>query len=251
MTVGKEMPATPAWPPKSLPRLFVRQPLTEGSIVELDAKPANYLGNVLRLGVGAELLVFDDLSGEWLARVAQIGKKRMSLTVERKTREPEIIPDVWLAFAPVKRAETDWLVEKATELGAARLMPVMTQRTVAERVRLDRLESIAIEAAEQCGRTRVPQIVEPLPLKRFVEDLDPSRHFYFADENGGDALASAFREGPAAILVGPEGGFTDEERAFVRGSGASAISLGPRILRAETAALAALAGYMAIAGDWR
>jgi len=245
------MPATPAWPPKSLPRLYVRQALREGALVTLDAMQANYLGNVLRLGAGAELLLFDGETGEWLARIAEAAKKRMSLSIGRKTREPEIIPDLWLAFAPVKRARTDWLVEKATELGAARLVPVMTQRTVAERVRLDRLESIAIEAAEQCGRTRVPQILAPMPLRRLVEELDPARHFYFADENGGEPLTSAYEEGPAVILVGPEGGFTEEERAFVRASGATAISLGPRILRAETAALAAIAGYMAIAGDWR
>ena len=245
------MPATPAWPPKSLPRLFVRQPLSDGATIALDPNQANYLGNVLRLGLGAELLVFDGLSGEWLARVADAGKKRMTLSVERQMRESESIPDVWLAFAPVKRAQTDWLVEKATELGVARLIPVMTQRTVAERVRLDRLESIAIEAAEQCGRTRVPQIVEPLPLKRLIEELDPGRHLYFADEGGGEPVASSFAEGPAVILVGPEGGFTEEERQFVRGSRASAISLGPRILRAETAALASLSAYMAIAGDWR
>ena len=245
------MPATPAWPPKSLPRLYVRQALREGALVTLDAMQANYLGNVLRLGAGAELLLFDGETGEWLARIAEAAKKRMSLSIGRKTREPEIIPDLWLAFAPVKRAQTDWLVEKATELGAARLVPVMTQRTIAERVRLDRLESIAIEAAEQCGRTRVPQILAPMPLRRLVEELDPARHFYFADENGGEPLTSAYEEGPAVILVGPEGGFTEEERAFVRASGATAISLGPRILRAETAALAAIAGYMAIAGDWR
>jgi 16S rRNA (uracil1498-N3)-methyltransferase len=127
----------------------------------------------------------------------------------------------------------------------------MTQRTIAERVRIDRLESIAIEAAEQCGRTRIPEIVEPTPLRRFVDELDPGRHFYFADESGGDPLARTFREGAAVILVGPEGGFTDEERALVRAKGAYAISLGPRILRAETAALAALAAYMTVAGDWR
>jgi 16S rRNA (uracil1498-N3)-methyltransferase len=245
------MPATPAWPPKSLPRLFVRQPLREGVGVELDANQANYLGNVLRLGVGAELLVFDGFSGEWLARITAAAKKRMTLSVDRKTREPESIPDVWLAFAPVKRSQTDWLVEKATELGVERLVPVMTQRTVAERVRLDRLESIAVEAAEQCGRTRVPEILEPTTLRRFVEELDPARHFYFADEGGGDPVTQSFIEGPAVILIGPEGGFTEEERAFVRGAGASAISLGPRILRAETAALAALATFMAVAGDWR
>ena len=156
------MPATPAWPPKSLPRLFVRQPLGEGATVELDAGQANYLGNVLRMSAGGELLVFDGNSGEWLARIAEAGKKRMTLSVERRTREAETIPDVWLAFAPVKRAQTDWLVEKATELGAARLIPVITRRTVVERVKLERLESIAIEAAEQCGRTRLPEIAEPL-----------------------------------------------------------------------------------------
>ena len=179
------MPATPAWPPKSLPRLFVRTPLGEGSRVELDAQQANYLGNVLRLKEGAELLVFDGSSGEWLARIAETGRKRMTLSVERKTREPETIPDVWLAFAPVKRQATDWLVEKATELGAAQLIPVITQRTIAERVKLERLEAIAIEAAEQCGRTTLPEIGDPRPLAQFLDSGDPSRTLYFADEGGG------------------------------------------------------------------
>ena len=128
------MPATPAWPPKSLPRLFVRSPLSEGAQVGLDVSQANYLGNVLRLGESAQVLLFDNRSGEWLAHIAQAGRKRMTLSVERLTREPERVPDVWLAFAPIKRAQTDWLVEKATELGVARLVPVITQRTVVERV---------------------------------------------------------------------------------------------------------------------
>ncbi|MBA3577408.1 MAG: 16S rRNA (uracil(1498)-N(3))-methyltransferase [Sphingomonas sp.] len=246
------MPATPAWPPKSLPRLFVRHPLGEGVRVELDPAQANYLGNVMRLGRGAELLLFDGSSGEWLARIAEAGKKRMVLSVERRTREAESVPDVWLAFAPVKRSQTDWIVEKATELGAARLVPVITSRTIVDRVKLERLESIAIEAAEQCGRTRLPQIAEPVPLAKLGAALDQGRTLYFADEAGGRAAASAFAPGPAAILTGPEGGFTAEERSAIRAiAGAIPISLGPRILRAETAAVASLAIYMALAGDWR
>ena len=246
------MPATPAWPPKSLPRLFVRALLSEAAAVELDAAQANYLGNVMRLGVGSELLIFDGGSGEWLARIAEAGKKRMTLAVERRTRDAEAIPDVWLAFAPVKRAQIDWLVEKATELGAARLIPVITQRTVAERVKLERLESIAIEAAEQCGRTVLPNIEEPQPLSYLLRYRDASRTLYFADEAGGEWAPDAFTAGPCLILTGPEGGFADEERAAVRAAPNSvAVSLGPRILRAETAALTALAVYMAVAGDWR
>jgi len=246
------MPATPAWPPKSLPRLFVRTPLSAGASVVLDAAQANYLGNVMRLGIGAELLLFDGQSGEWLARVSDAGRKSMSLTVERRTREAESVPDIWLAFAPVKRAQTDWLVEKATELGAARLLPVITQRTIAERVKLERLEAITIEAAEQCGRTRLPEIATPLGLKPLLELRDERRRVYFADESGGEVAAQAFEPGPALILIGPEGGFTDEERTLIRAApNAVPISLGPRILRAETAALAALAAYMAVAGDWQ
>jgi 16S rRNA (uracil1498-N3)-methyltransferase len=246
------MPATTAWPPRALPRLFVRTPLGEGAEVELDAAQANYLGNVLRLGEGAQLLLFDGSSGEWLARVAAASRKRMSLKVEQKTREAEAIPDLWLAFAPVKRAQTDWLVEKATELGVARLIPVITQRTIVERVKLDRLESIAIEAAEQCGRTRLPEIHQPVSLTQFLECLDKQRTLYFADEQGGERAAGALKPGPAAILTGPEGGFTDDERDAIRSArNVTAISLGPRILRAETAALASVTIYMALGGDWR
>ena len=245
------MPATPAWPPRSLPRLYVRDSLAEGAAVALDPGQANYLGNVMRKAVGDDVLLFDGVSGEWLARIVEVGKKRMILTVERQTRAAETLPALVLAFAPVKRAQTDWLVEKATELGVAALQPVMTRRTVADRVKLERLRSIAIEAAEQCGRTILPTIAEPISLDQFLKACG-ERSLYFADENGGDPAATAFQPGPAAILVGPEGGWTDEERAAVRAAkGAVAISLGPRILRAETAALAAVTAYMALAGDWR
>jgi 16S rRNA (uracil1498-N3)-methyltransferase len=244
------MPATPAWPPKSLPRLFVKTALGEGARVELDAGQANYLGNALRMREDAQLLVFDGASGEWLARIADAGRKHMVLTVERRTREAEAIPDVWLAFAPVKRARIDWLVEKATELGVARLIPVTTRRTVVDRLNLDRLNAHIIEAAEQCGRTVLPTLTEPVSLDAFLQSS--SRILYFADEAGGEPAAAAFTPGPATILIGPEGGFTPEERAAIRAApNANAISLGPRILRAETAALAAVASWMALAGDWR
>ena len=244
------MPATPAWPPKSLPRLFVTTALRDGVRIELDAGQANYLGNVLRMKVGGELLVFDGASGEWLARIAEAGRKRMTLIVERRTREPETIPDVWLAFAPVKRARIDWLVEKATELGVARLIPVTTQRTIVERLNFERLRVHIIEAGEQCGRTMLPELAEPVTLARFLQQN--TRTVYFADEGGGEPAMSAFKSGAATILVGPEGGFSEGERAAVRAAPmVIPISLGPRILRAETAALAAVAAYMTVAGDWR
>lgn len=246
------MPATPAWPPKSLPRLFVHTALGESATVELDEAQTNYLGNVLRMRAGAELMLFDGVSGEWLARIAEAGKRRMTLCVERRTREPETIPDVWLAFAPVKRAQTDWLVEKATELGVARLLPVMTHRTIAGRVKLDRLQAIAIEAAEQCGRTRLPDIDEPIALKHLLRHRDPARTLYLADEAGGEWAPDAFTPGPCIILTGPEGGFTDDERTAIRAAPNSLpVSLGPRILRAETAPLVALSVFMAVAGDWK
>lgn len=245
------MPATPAWPPKSMPRLFVRTALGQGAVVELDASQANYVGNVMRLNQDDHVLLFDGASGEWIARITQTGRKRMTLAVEDRTREQEVVPDLWLAFAPVKRAQTDWLVEKATELGVARLIPVTTQRTIAERVKLERLQAIAIEAAEQCNRTSVPEISQLQPLRAFLKEHS-GRTLYFADEGGGEPAAGAFKPGPATIITGPEGGFTDEERAAASAQpDAIAISLGPRILRAETAALAAVTTYMALAGDWR
>ena len=244
------MPATPAWPPRSLPRLFVEAPLGPGARVELDAAQSNYLGNVLRMKDGARLLLFDGSSGEWLAEVAEAGKKRMTLSVVEPTRAQEHVPDLWLAFAPVKKGRVDWLVEKAVELGVARLLPVITQRTIVDKLNLERLRAHVIEAAEQCGRTALPALEEPKKLKDVLTALPKDRILYFADEEGGAPLTDAVRPGPAAILIGPEGGFTDEERATIRAHPAAcAITLGPRILRADTAALAAISQWLAIAGD--
>ena len=246
------MPATPAWPPRSLPRLFVETALAEGATVALDAAQANYLGNVLRLGEGGEVLLFDGVTGEWLADVVEAGKKRMTLAVREATRPQEAVPDLALAFAPIKKGRVDWLVEKAVELGVARLEPVITQRTIVDKLNLDRMRAHIVEAAEQCGRTALATIDAPAKLDAWLKARDPARTLYFADETGGEPAISVFQPGPATILIGPEGGFTADEGAAIRaGANARAISLGPRILRAETAALAAVAAWMAAAGDWR
>ena len=247
------MPATPAWPASSLPRLFVDEPLREGAVLDLDGAPANYLANVLRLQPGAQVKLFDDRTGEWLAQITQAGKRRVTLAVTRHLREREPAPDVWLVFAPIKKGPIDWLVEKATELGAGRLVPVVTQRTVVDRLNLQRLRANIVEAAEQCERTALPALAEPVKLAALLRDWPADRTLFFADENGGEpfAPAAAAHSGPAAILVGPEGGFTPDEAAAIRAlPQARAVSLGPRILRAETAAAAALSVWMSAAGDW-
>ena len=246
------MIATPAWPPKSTPRLYVPDPLAAGPLT-LDGPPAHYLAQVMRAQPGDPVKLFDDATGEWLATVAETGKRRVVLTVSERLRAREAVPDLWLVFAPLKKAPTNWLVEKACELGAARLVPAMTRRTVADRVNTDRMRTIAIEAAEQCGRTALPQVAEPMKFAALLRDWPADRHLFFADEEGGDpaAAAMAARPGPAAIVIGPEGGFDADERAAVRAlPQAVGVSLGPRILRAETAAAAALSLWMAAAGDW-
>ncbi|TFI56852.1 16S rRNA (uracil(1498)-N(3))-methyltransferase [Sphingomonas parva] len=246
------MAATPAWPPASLPRLFVEAPLAEGAALTLDGAPANYLGNVLRLAAGAQVKLFDDVTGEWLAEVVGAGRKRVTLTVVQHLRPREPVPDIWLLFAPVKRGPIDWIVEKATELGVDRLLPVVTQRTVVDRLNLDRLRANAIEAAEQCERTALPRLDPPEKLAAVLKSWPEDRVLLFADETGGVPFVEATQgAGKAAILIGPEGGFTQDERAAVRAlSAARGVSLGPRILRAETAAVAAVSVWMATAGDW-
>jgi 16S rRNA (uracil1498-N3)-methyltransferase len=232
--------------------LFVETPLNTAVRVELNAAQTNYLGNVMRLKEGDRLLLFDGASGEWLADVAEVGKRRMVLAVTEPTRPQESVPDLWLAFAPIKKARVDWLVEKAVEMGVARLLPVVTQRTIVDKLNLDRMSAHIIEAAEQCGRTALATIDEPIKLAELLRTRDPARTLYFADETGGEPARSAFVPGPALILIGPEGGFTPDEGATIRAAANSMpVSLGPRILRAETAALAAVAAWMAAVGDWQ
>ncbi|PWG01902.1 16S rRNA (uracil(1498)-N(3))-methyltransferase [Sphingosinicella humi] len=245
------MPATPAWPPSSLPRLYVEAALSENAALTLDGAPANYLANVLRLGPGGQVKLFDDRTGEWLAEISEAGRKRIALRVVSHLRERETVPDLWLLFAPIKRGRIDWIAEKATELGVARLVPVLTQRTIVDRVNTERLRAHMVEAAEQCERTALPELAEPQKLDALLAAWPAERTLFFADEQGGAPLAAAARPGPAAILIGPEGGFTDAEGARIRElAQVEPVSLGPRILRADTAALAAVSLWMAKAGDW-
>jgi 16S rRNA (uracil1498-N3)-methyltransferase len=253
-------------------RLHLGADLREGARVALDPDQARYLVQVLRLKVGDAARVFNERDGEWDASLAEAGKKSTVLAVGARRRVPEPPKtDLHLLFAPVKRARTDAIVEKATELGVTAIRPVMTSRTNAERVRLDRLASIAREAAEQCERLDLPDVRAPERLDRVLDgwaESDPGRRLLFLDEAaGGDgspwrensAGASPARDalvaaggGPWAVLIGPEGGFAPEERALLRSQAfVTPASLGPRILRADTAAIAALSLWQAVVGDWR
>jgi 16S rRNA (uracil1498-N3)-methyltransferase len=246
-------PRTPAWPPKSAPRLFVPDRLAQGIAVTLHANQAHYLSRVMRAGEGDAVILCDDMTGEWLARVASAGKRDVVLTVERQLREREAVPDFTLCAALLKKDRFDLVLEKATELGAARIQPVLTRRCVADRLNMERARSLVTEAAEQCARTALPELAEPVKLDALLKGWPADRTLFFADENGGEPAAAAFAAspGPAALLIGPEGGFDDAERAAIRAlPHARPISLGPRVLRGETAAIAALAVWMCIAGDW-
>ncbi|OBV11545.1 16S rRNA (uracil(1498)-N(3))-methyltransferase [Erythrobacter dokdonensis] len=248
------MPATPAWPPKSAPRLFVAEALGEGRSVALDGPQAHYLGKVMRVREGDVVILCDDVTGEWAARVTQAGKRDVVLEVAERLRPREAVPDLWLCPALLKKDRFDLVLEKATELGAARIQPMLTRRCVADKLNAERARAITIEAAEQCARTALPALAEPVKLDALLAGWPEDRILFFADENGGEPAAAAFTAGmgsPAAILTGPEGGFDDAERAAIRAHPlARPVSLGPRILRGETAAIAALAVWMAGAGDW-
>lgn len=247
------MPATPAWPPKSAPRLFVAHALAGGARVMIEGGQAHYLARVMRAAPGDAVILCDNLTGEWAARVSDVGKRDVVLEVAELLRKREAVPDLWLCPALLKKDRFDIVLEKATELGAARIQPVITRRCVADKLNLERARSVTIEAAEQCARTALPELDGPLKLAALLADWPPERTLFFADEAGGASAAQAFaaQTGPAAILIGPEGGFDETERAAIRAHPATrAISLGPRILRGETAAVAALALWMATSGDW-
>lgn len=242
-----------------MPRLFLDTDLAAGARVALDRTQANYLLNVLRLKSGDGVLVFNGRDGEWRAALEPSGRKACDLVVAEATRPQTPLPDLHYLFAPLKHARLDYMVQKAVEMGAGRLQPVMTRYTQAGRVNLERMRANAIEACEQCGVIAVPEIAEPASLDAVLARWEadaPDRRLVFCDEgdagqNPLDALQGLER-GPLAVLIGPEGGFAEEERAALRRQPfVTAIPLGPRVLRADTAAVAALAVIQATLGDWR
>jgi len=237
-------------------RLFVEGDLAGGTALRCTPQQINYLRNVLRLDAGRRVLVFNGRDGEWQAEVVADGKRGATLRVHAQVRAQEGGPDIDYLFAPLKRARLDYLVQKATEMGVARLRPVLTRRTVAERVNLERMRANVVEAAEQCGILRLPELHAPERLERVLARWDAHRRLIFCDEggDGADPLSAlaAVAPGPLAVLVGPEGGFDEAERAhLIALPFVTRLSLGPRILRADTAAVAALALVNAALGDWR
>jgi 16S rRNA (uracil1498-N3)-methyltransferase len=240
----------------SSPRLFVDAAIERDAVVATTRQQANYLLNVLRLKAGDAILLFNGRDGEWLARIEAATKRACTLRVEERVREQTPAPDLRYLFAPLKHARLDYMVQKAAEMGAGRLCPVITRRTQVARLNLERMRANAIEAAEQCGILTVPEIDPPRRLADALTGWDAGRQLIFCDEGAeaGSPIATlgALPRGPAALLVGPEGGFAVEERAdLLARPYVTAISLGPRILRADTAAVAALALVQAFIGDWR
>ncbi|MBP1807212.1 16S rRNA (uracil(1498)-N(3))-methyltransferase [Rubellimicrobium aerolatum] len=235
-------------------RLFLDHPLAEGQGVPLGSDQAHYLFGVMRLAVGARLAVFNGRDGEWVAEVAEAGKRGGILRAVAQVRDQEMPPDLWLLFAPIKKARTDFIVEKAAEMGCRRILPVQTEFTNSERVRADRLRAHAVEAAEQCGGVFVSEVAEMARLGDVLAGWDGGRTLWFCDETlaGGVGPVPERTGGPGAVLIGPEGGFSDAERARLRGLPfARSVRLGPRILRADTAAVAALTLWQGVEGDWR
>jgi 16S rRNA (uracil1498-N3)-methyltransferase len=239
---------------KTTPRLHLEETLLAGAEIILSREHGHYLTGVLRLSSGDAVRVFNGRDGEWLAYLATASKKTVSLRCERRVAEAKLPPDIDYVFAPLKHARLDYVVQKATELGARRLRPVMTSRTVAERVNLDRMRANVVEAAEQCNLVHLPEVLEPEKLEKVLATWDKGRSLVYCDETKIDCnpLESLkVLRTPTAVLVGPEGGFTDDEKALLKSQAfVIPISLGPRIMRADTAAIAALTLVQALAGDW-
>ncbi|MBI2717779.1 MAG: 16S rRNA (uracil(1498)-N(3))-methyltransferase [Rhizobiales bacterium] len=239
---------------KTTPRLFVDQSLATGAEIELGREQAHYLAHVLRLAGGDPVRAFNGNDGEWLCYLGNVAKKAVTLRCEARVGDVKPPPDIDYVFAPLKHARLDYVVQKATELGARRLRPVITARTIVERVNLERMRANVIEAAEQCNLVYVPEVLEPRKFETLLSGWDRARALVWCDETAKIANPLAALKGlapPAAVLVGPEGGFTREEKGQLIGLDfVTAISLGPRIMRADTAGIAALTLMQAVAGDW-
>lgn len=246
------MPATPAWPPRSAPRLFVADPIAFGQSIVVEENQAHYLIKVMRVAPAGSVILCDDITGEWACEVVEVGKRQVVLAPTALLRPREDVPDFWLCPALLKKDRFDLVLEKASELGVAQIRPVITRRCVADKLNAERARTIVVEAAEQCARTALPVLAEPVKLAELLAQWPADRVLFFADELGGELAAQAFAgTGRAALLVGPEGGFDEAERETIRAlPQAVPISLGPRILRGETAAIAATALWMGVAGDW-
>jgi len=257
MNRNKEQDADGLVEPGGKVRLFVESPLADGAQVTLTDAQAHYLLRVMRAGEGDRLLVFNGKDGEWRAAIAQAKKHTATLVCEAQTAPQTEVPDLWLVFAPIKKTPADYVAQKATELGVRVLQPVLTHRTIARRVNTTRLMSNAIEAAEQSGRVSVPEVREAIGLEALLRSWPHERRIIFCDEAGdaqpiADALSKTKGDGPWAVLTGPEGGFDPEERSLLRANAfVVPVTLGPRIMRADTASLAALSLFQAIVGDWR
>lgn len=234
-------------------RLYVDHPLGQGQTVPLDRDQAHYLFGVMRQKAGGHIALFNGRDGEWTSEITQAGKRAGELTCRVQAKPLQMPPDLWLVFAPIKKARTDFIVEKAAEMGARRVLPVGTEFTNAERIRQDRLQAHAVEAAEQCGGTYVPEVADIQKLPKLLDDWPAERKLMFCDEAlvGAKETLRDAGPGPWAILIGPEGGFSDNERKRLHDlSFTHAVSLGPRILRADTAAVAALTIWQQALGDW-
>ena len=234
-------------------RLFVDHTLGEAQSVPLNKDQAHYIFSVMRKSIGETILIFDGNNGEWEASIEEISKKSGVLFCIKQTKPQIMPPDLWLFFSPLKKVRTDFIVEKATELGVAKIIPVQTEHTNADRIKLSRLSAHAIEAAEQCGGTYIPKIEELQKIKEVLENFPPNRRLLFCDEKlqASEVNLENLKKGKWAILVGPEGGFSEVERNYLKGLKFTfSISLGPRILRADTAAVTAISLWQNYLGDW-
>lgn len=240
-------------------RLYVDASLSKDVPIVLDRDQSHYLSNVMRLKVGEAIVVFNGRDGEWHTEIVETTKRQVTLEAVEQVKKQQAEPNLWLAFAPIKKARLDFIAQKATELGVSHMVPVMTRRTIVDRVKTERMTANAIEAAEQCERMNVPTVDEPIKLEKLMADWPPERKIMFCDEDlSGTTVHTALAEcddktdpSPWAIFIGPEGGFDEAERKLIRSHpNCVTVSLGPRILRADTAAMAAISLWQSTLGDW-